>query len=96
MVRSLALFLSATESLLETPPSDFEKDNIKRLLGSEVIESDFKTAVFRFSDDTAQGFGQPRSEAVNAHAQKLAAELDPRIFTRPAPTSLRGRAFNSE
>jgi len=56
-----AVFIGNGKFVLETPPSDFEKDNIKRLLGSEVIESDFKSAVFRFSDDTAQGFGQPRT-----------------------------------
>jgi hypothetical protein len=75
-----AVFIGDGKFALETPPSEFEKDNIKRLLGSEVIESDFKTAIFRFTDDTAKEFGQPRSEAVNDRAQKLAADLDPRVL----------------
>lgn len=75
-----AVFIGEGRFMLETPPSDFEKGNIKRLLGTENIESDFKTAVFRFSDGTAQQFGQPRAEAANARAQKLAAELEPRVL----------------
>lgn len=75
-----AVFLGDGKFTLETPPSDFEKENIKRLLGSYVIESDFKTAVFRFTDDTAQQLGQPRNEAASERAQKLALELEPRIL----------------
>jgi hypothetical protein len=75
-----AVFLGEGKFAIETPPSDFEKQNIKRLLGTEVIESDFKTAVFRFSDDTAKEFGQPRPEPPNARAQKVASEMEPRIL----------------
>ena len=36
----------------------FEKGNIKRLLGTESISSDFKTAVLRFTDDTFDVIGK--------------------------------------
>ena len=67
---------------VETPPNDFEKDNVKRLLGTDMISSDFKTAVFRFTDDTAKQFGQSPRDAgvVNDRAQKLAREMDARVM----------------
>jgi len=75
-----AVFIGEGKFTAETPPNDFEKDNLKRLLGVEVLESDFKTAVFRFTDDTAAQFGQPQAGAADARAQKLASELDARIL----------------
>ena len=53
-----AVFIGEGRFTAETPPNEFEKDNVKRLLGADNIESDFKTAVFRFTDDTAQKIGQ--------------------------------------
>ena len=75
-----AVFIGEGKFALETPPSDFERQNIKRLLGSEIIESDFKTAVFRFTDDTATQLGQAHAAPVDARAQKLASEMEPRIL----------------
>lgn len=55
---------------------------MKRLLGADLIESDFKTAVFRFTDDTAKQFGPVTRDAgvVNERAQKLAREMDERTL----------------
>ncbi len=65
----------------EVPPNDFEKENVKRLLGATVIESDFKSAVFRFSDDTMERLGQkPNSAQAPADLQKLANETDARTL----------------
>src|SRR5260370_32418732 len=50
-----AVFIGEGKFSAAIPPSEFEKDNVKRLLGSDIVESDFRTAVLRFSDDT---FGQ--------------------------------------
>ncbi|HJU93886.1 MAG TPA: hypothetical protein VJ656_13190, partial [Pyrinomonadaceae bacterium] len=77
-----AVFIGEGNVAVETPPSDFEKDNVKRLLGTDMVTSDFKTAVFRFSDDTAKQFGQAPRDAgvVNDRAQKLASELNARIL----------------
>ncbi len=77
-----AVFIGEGSMSVETPPSDFEKDNVKRLLGTDMISSDFKTAVFRFTDDTAKQFGQSPRDAgvVNDRAQKLASEMDARVL----------------
>ena len=73
-----AVFIGEGRFAAETPPSsnDFEKGNVKRLLGTENVESDFKTAVFRFTDDTAAQFGQSQPGAAADRAQKLANETD--------------------
>src|SRR5688572_13226578 len=73
-----AVFIGEGKFIAETPPNDFEKENVKRLLGAEVVESDFKTAVFRFTDGTAAEFGQARTDGgpANDRAQKLAREAD--------------------
>ena len=71
-----AVFIGEGKFSAEVPPSEFEKDNVKRLLGTQIIESDFKTAVFRFSDDTFDVIGKNRQEGggANERAQKLATE----------------------
>jgi hypothetical protein len=53
-----------------------------RLLGAELIESDFKTAVLRFSDDTFSVISAGRKEGGTApvQAQKLADETDARLL----------------
>ena len=77
-----AVFIGEGNFVVETPPSDFEKENVKRLLGVDTISSDFKTAVFRFTDDTAKQFGAAPRDAgvVNERAQKLALDMDQRIL----------------
>jgi len=47
-----AVFVGRGKFTADIPPNEFEKDNVRRLLGSNEVESDFKTAVLRFSDDT--------------------------------------------
>ena len=47
-----AVFIGDGLVRAEAPPSDFEKENLKRLIGADLVETDFKTAVLRFSDDT--------------------------------------------
>ncbi|HEV8587803.1 MAG TPA: M1 family aminopeptidase [Pyrinomonadaceae bacterium] len=77
-----AVFIGDGRLSVEIPPSDFEKDNVKRLLGADIIESDFHTAVFRFTDDTFEQLGKPSAGGGgdNAQAQKLAKENDARIL----------------
>ena len=75
-----AVFIGDGKVSVETPPNEFEKENIRRLIGADLVESDFKTAVFRFSDDTAQQLGTARPEAVNDRAQKLAIETESRTL----------------
>ncbi|MEO6655290.1 MAG: hypothetical protein ABIO36_04345 [Pyrinomonadaceae bacterium] len=66
----------------QVPPDEFEKANVKRMLTVEdAIESDFKTAVFRFTDNTMDILGRNKSEGtVPTAAQALASELDARIL----------------
>src|SRR5690349_1135417 len=74
-----AVFIGEGKFAAETPTNtEFEKDNVKRLLGAENVESDFKTAVFRFTDETAKQIGQAQPGPANDRAQKLALENDER------------------
>jgi hypothetical protein len=77
-----AVFIGEGKFSAAIPPSEFEKDNVKRLLGAtEVVEADFKTAVLRFSDDTARLISEkPAPAPANDRAQKLATDLDQRIL----------------
>ncbi len=76
-----AVFIGQGLFKAEVPPSRFELDNVKRLLNTTVIESDFQTAVLRFTDDTAREIkgeaseGQPPPEAAS-----LASELEGRLL----------------
>lgn len=76
-----AVFVGEGHFNAAVPPNEFEKGNLKRLLGTEVVDSDFKTAVLRFSDDTFERLGQTANGgAIDQQAQKLASELDARIL----------------
>jgi hypothetical protein len=75
-----AVFIGDGRFSAQLPPSDFEKENVKRLLGADSIESDFTTAVLRFSDDTFEQLGQkPPSGQASASVQKLADEMEARV-----------------
>lgn len=72
-----AVFLGKGTFSAEAPPSDFEKGNIKRLLGTESIRSNFKTAVLRFTDDTFDVIGKNVVKETGVEkAQKIARETD--------------------
>jgi hypothetical protein len=76
-----AVFVGNGNFTADVPPSGFEKENVKRLLGADVVASDFKTAVLRFTDDTFERLAvQPSPGMADEHAQKLAAELEPRML----------------
>jgi hypothetical protein len=76
----------------EVPPGLFEQAQVRRMIGADVVESDFQTAVFRWTDDTHEVLqsapapaGDPGAGrtvgAVPERASRLAAEFEPR-FTR--------------
>lgn len=76
-----AVFVGQGNFKAEVPASQFEKNNVKRLLNADAVESDFKTAVFRFTDDTFEIIGKNKQDApASAAAQKLALESDARIL----------------
>jgi len=77
-----AVFIGQGTFHAQVPPDTFEKANLKRLVGVEDgVTSDFKTAVFRFSDNTFDIIGKTLSEGVApVQAQDFASEIDARIL----------------
>jgi hypothetical protein len=77
-----AVFLGQGTFLAAAPPPQIEKDNLKKFLNAEQVSSDFQQAVLRFSDNTFDIIGKQadKSTAPSPEAQKLAAELEPRLL----------------
>lgn len=76
-----AVFVGNGSFKAEVPPSDFERANVRRLLKSDVVATDFTTAVFRFTDDSASILAkETKTEPASAQAQKLASELNERVL----------------
>lgn len=78
-----AVFVGTGKFQAAPPPVAFELDNVRRLLQADDVSADFKTAVLRFTDDTAdelskEGFLQ--GAAVSEQAGHLAVELAPRLL----------------
>lgn len=73
-----AVFIGQGTVKAEVPPSAFEKANVRRLLNADVVESDFRTAVLRFSDDTFATIGANRrgDSPPSPQAQRLATDAD--------------------
>ena len=75
-----AVFIGEGRFRAEPPPSAFEKENLHRVLDADVVESDFRTAVLRFTDDTFSIIGknyEPQGVAPK-DAQDLASEIESR------------------
>src|SRR5215831_1725536 len=77
-----AVFIGEGTFHADVPPSEFEKDNVKRLLKAEDVTSNFKSAVLRFTDDTQSELGQVSVPGTppTEEARKLAEELDRRVL----------------
>jgi hypothetical protein len=76
-----AVFIGQGNFRAEVPSSSFEKNNVKRLLDADVVESDFKTAVFRFTDDTFELVGKSKRDgSASAEALKLGSDFEPRVL----------------
>lgn len=76
-----AVFVGDGQFSAPLPPGPFEKDNVKRLLNADIVESDFRTAVLRFSDDTFEQLGQkPLSASADAATQKLATDIEAKVL----------------
>lgn len=69
---------------LRTEPSTvYERENLKRLLKSAVVEATFTTAILRFTDDTDDHLlatSAPIDSSPSAEAQKLASEMEQRLL----------------
>lgn len=77
-----AVFVGQGTFRAQAPPADFERANLKRLIGVDhAVESDFKTAVMKFSDDTMDVIGKTKTDgSTEPRVQSLAAEIDGRIL----------------
>jgi hypothetical protein len=76
-----AVFIGQGTFQAPVPPSDFEKNNVKRLLNADTVQSDFKTAVLRFTDDTFEVIGKDKRDALpTEQARNLASAIEPRIL----------------
>ena len=77
-----AVFIGAGTLHVDTPPGQFERDNVHRLLGTDAIDEDFKSAVLRFTDDTYSvlGAGSAATATAPVEATKLAEGLDKKVL----------------
>jgi hypothetical protein len=77
-----AVFIGQGTLRATVPPNEFERDNVRRLIGADLVESDFKTAVLRWSDDTLKLIDGKRTEggAAPEQATRLASEFDARFL----------------
>jgi len=77
-----AVFIGAGKVHADVPDSVFERDNLHRMLHADAVDSDFKTAVLRFSDDTADALSLKPSPggSVPDDARKLASQFSPRLL----------------
>ena len=72
-----AVFVGTGNFHSDVPPDEAERANVRRLLKADDISSDFKTAVFQFTDDTYDFIGKSAKPGAAAppQAQRLATEL---------------------
>jgi hypothetical protein len=77
-----AVFIGSGSFKAPAPDISYEKEAMVRFIDTDTAESDFRTAVLRFSDDTFEqiGKGMEPGAAVPDDARKLAAELGPRLL----------------
>jgi hypothetical protein len=78
-----AVFIGHGTFQAAPPPVLFEEDNVRRLLKADDVSTDFKTAVFRFTDDTSDELLKgrvPSDNVVPEQASHLAHELGPRLL----------------
>ncbi|HTS37444.1 MAG TPA: M1 family aminopeptidase [Candidatus Solibacter sp.] len=77
-----AVFLGAGSLQAQPPPNEFERDNVRRLLGADEVSADFKSAVLRFTDDTYSSLLESTKQGSDPPpaASKLAAELDMHVL----------------
>src|SRR5437867_2347363 len=77
-----AVFLGQGTFHAPAPPSEFELDNLRRMLKADKVNSEFHSAVLRFTDDTADLVppNSLRQGEVPREARKLAEEFEPRFL----------------
>ena len=73
-----AVFIGRGQFQADVPNSSFERQHVQRVLNAQAVESDFETAVLRFTDDTFEKIraGASSQATVVEEARKLAAGFD--------------------
>jgi hypothetical protein len=92
-----AVFIGRGSMRAEVPPSEFERDHVRRMINADVVESDFRTAVLRWTDDTFDRLApMARGEGGVAprEAQRLASAIEPHV-TRETGANLAARLATS-
>jgi hypothetical protein len=88
-----AIFIGQGTFHADPPAAKFERDNVKRMIHADNIESDFQTAVLRFTDDTYETLtkgARIAGASPSGDAQKLAEEFDGR-FTKETGANIPAR-----
>jgi len=78
-----AVFIGSGKFQAAPPPVAFERENLRRLLNADDVSADFKTAVLRFTDDTADELlktGFLQGQVASEQAGRLASELGPHLL----------------
>jgi hypothetical protein len=75
-----AVFVGEGRFSAQPPANDFEQENLKRLLGADIVDSNFTTAVLRFSDDTFEQLGQKSTPGADVNMQRLATDTEARVL----------------
>jgi hypothetical protein len=77
-----AVFIGTGSFKADVPNSSFEHDHVRRMLNADTIESDFATAVFRFTDKTFEAVQSkaPPGKADSPEALKLASEFEAKLL----------------
>jgi Peptidase family M1 domain len=76
-----AVFVGEGTFHADPPPTDFERENVRRLLNDDAVDSDFRTAVLRFSDSTFDEIaGHVSQGEAEREARRLADEFEPRLL----------------
>jgi hypothetical protein len=72
------VFIGSGTFHADLPPAKFEQDNARRLLKADAVDSDFRTAVLRFTDDTLDVIAPHMSPAARPpdEAARLLADFD--------------------
>jgi hypothetical protein len=76
-----AVFVGQGKFRAQVPSSSFEQEHVRRMLKADIVESDFETAVLRFTDDTFDLIGKGFSSGTApSNAMELAREFEPRFL----------------
>jgi len=77
-----AVFMGQGMMKAAVPPVEFEREHVRRMLGADAVDSDFRTAVLRWSDDTFDVIGKAKTDGASTpQAQRLAADGETRFTT---------------